>query len=388
MLDFRFISPTRFVFGRNAESALSAEAAKIGPRILLHYGGGSIKKSGLYDRVKASLAEAGAECFELGGVQPNPALSLVREGIGLCRAEGITGILAVGGGSVIDSAKAIAIGVPYEGDVWDFFTGRAEADAVLPVGVILTIPAAGSEGSTGTVVTDYEVRSKFAYNSDLLRPAFALMNPELTFTLPPYQTAAGVVDMISHVMERYFTQTESVDLTDGLCETVIRSIVKAAPRVFENPEDYEARATIMWAGTIAHNNLVGLGRQDDWASHDIEHELSAQYDVAHGAGLAVVFPAWMKYVYRENVQRFVQFAVRVWNVDYTAGEEEAAALEGIRRHKAFYESIGMPTSLPALGVTDDRYEAMAGQATRNGPLGSFKKLAAEDVVAIYKLAAG
>ena len=388
MLDFKFISPTKFVFGRNAEDALTKEAETLGGKVLLHYGGGSIKTSGLYGRVKASLDEAGVDCVELGGVKPNPALSLVREGVDLCRAEGVTGILAVGGGSVIDSAKAIAVGVPYEGDVWDFYTGKAKASSALPIGVILTIPAAGSEGSNGSVVSDYDTKSKCAYGTDLLRPAFALMNPELTYTLPPYQTAAGIVDMISHVMERYFTRVRAVDVTDGLCESVIRSVVKAAPKVLENPEDYDARAEIMWAGTIAHNDLLGLGRRGDWASHGIEHELSAQYDVAHGAGLAVVFPAWMKYVYKEDLARFVQFAVRVWDVDYTAGEEEKAALEGVRRHKAFYDSIGMPTTLTALGVTDDRYETMAREALRKGPLGSFKRLSHDDIVAIYRLAAG
>lgn len=388
MIDFRFISPTQFVFGKEAEKALPTEAAKLGGKILFHYGGGSIKASGLYDRVKTSLKKAGIEFVELGGVKPNPALALVREGINLCRGENISGILAVGGGSVIDSAKAIAVGVPYEKDVWDFFTGKVQASTALPLGVILTIPASGSEASDSTVVSDYSKKLKLPYATDLMRPVFALMNPELTFTLPPYQTAAGIVDIISHVMERYFTPVQAVDLTDGLCEAVIRSVVKAAPKVFANPEDYNARAEIMWAGMIAHNNLVGLGRQADWASHRIEHELSAQYDVAHGAGLAVIFPAWMKYVYKENIARFVQFAVRVWDVDYTAGEENAIALEGIRRHKVFYESIGMPTTLSALGVMDDRYRLMARQAVAKGPLGSLKKITEDDAVAIYKLAAG
>jgi alcohol dehydrogenase YqhD (iron-dependent ADH family) len=387
MLNFEFFSPTRFIFGRDAETALVDQAKTLGTKILLHYGGGSIKKSGLYDRVKTSLKEAGVDFAELGGVKPNPALSTVREGIELCRAEGVTGILAVGGGSVIDSGKAIAIGVPYQGDVWDFYTRKAVIEQALPIGVILTLPAAGSEGSDGSVVTDTDTQSKFDCGSELIRPKFALLNPELSYTLPPYQTAVGAVDMISHVMERYFTNTEAVDVTDRLCESVIRSVIKAAPKTLDDPEDYEARAAIMWAGTIAHNNILGVGREHDWASHNIEHELSAQYDVAHGAGLAVVFPAWMTYVYETNIQRFVQFAVRVWDVDYTAGEEKAAALEAIRRHKAFYRSLGMPTSLRELGITDDRYVIMAEKATRNGSLGGFKKLNKDDVVAIYKLAA-
>ncbi len=388
MIDFRFISPTQFVFGRNAEEALIKESSKLGGKILLHYGGGSIKNSGLYDRVKEYLAKAGTKVVELGGVKPNPVLSTVREAIDLCRAEGITGILAVGGGSVIDSAKSIAIGVPYDGDVWDFYSGKATVAEALPVGVILTIPAAGSEGSNGSVVTDEDTRSKFASGSDLMRPVFSLMNPELTFTLSPYQTACGITDMISHVMERYFTNTEDVGLTDRLGEALIRTVIDAAPKVMADPEDYEARAELMWASTVAHTDIVGLGREDDWASHQIEHELSAQYDVAHGAGLAVVFPAWMTHVRKENLERFIQFAVRVWDVDYVAGREDETALEGIRRHKAFYESIGMPTSLSALGVTDNRYDIMADKAMRDGPFGGLKKLSKEDVIAIYTLAEG
>lgn len=386
MLDFRFISPTQFVVGRNAEEALVSEASKLGDKILLHYGGGSIKKSGLYDRVKKYLAEAGVGYVELGGVKPNPALTMVRQGIDLCRTENITGILAVGGGSVIDSAKAIAIGVPYDGDVWDFYAGSGAPSESLPVGVILTIPAAGSEGSTGSVVTDEDTQSKFDAGSDVMRPVFSLMNPELTFTLSPYQTACGIVDMISHVMERYFTNTEDVGLTDRLSEAVIRSVIETAPKVFANPEDYQARAELMWASTIAHNDVTGLGREHDWASHQIQHELSAQYDVAHGAGLAVVFPAWMTHVRKENLSRFVQFALRVWNVDYVAGREDEIALEGIRRHRAFYESIGMPTNLAALGVNDNRYGIMADKAMRDGSFGGLKKLNKEDVIAIYTLA--
>lgn len=388
MLDFKFVSPTQFVFGRNAEEALIEESKKLGSKVLFHYGGGSIKKSGLYDRVKAYLAKAGVGYVELGGVKPNPTLAMVQEGIDLCRAEGVTGILAVGGGSVIDSAKAIAIGIPYSGDVWDFYTGKAEVTEARPVGVILTIPAAGSEGSMGSVVTDESTQSKFACNHDLMRPAFSLMNPELTFTLSPYQTACGIVDMISHVMERYFTRVGDVGLTDRLCEAVIRTVIDAGPKVLADPLNYEARAELMWASTIAHNDVVGLGREDDWASHQIEHELSAQYDVAHGAGLAVVFPAWMKYVRNEDISRFVQFALRVWDVEYVAGKDDEVAMVGIRRHKAFYDSIGMPTSLSALGVTDNRYDKMAEKTVRNGPFGGMMKLTKEDVIAIYTLAEG
>lgn len=387
MLNFTYHSPTKFVFGDNAEASLVQEASRLGTKILIHYGGGSIKKSGLYGRVKSYLAEAGVEFVELGGVKPNPALTTVREGIDLCRAEGVTGILAVGGGSVIDSAKGIALGVPYNGDVWDFYTGREVTEA-LPLGTILTLPAAGSEGSGGSVITDEDTQSKFHCGADILRPVFSLLNPKLTYTLPPWQTAAGIVDMISHVMERYFSNTENVDMTDRLCESVIRSVIDAAPAVLEDPENYEARAQVMWAGTVAHVDIVGLGREDDWASHDIEHELSAQYGVTHGAGLAVIFPAWMKYVYKTNLQRFVQFAVRVWDVDYVAGREEQVALEGIRRQMAFYRSIGMPVTLEGLGISDNRYDIMAEKAMRHGSLGGLKKLSKKDVVAIYTLAEG
>ena len=386
MNDFTFYSPTRFVFGRNAEEALVREAPGLGTKILLHYGGGSIKKTGLYDRVKKYLDEAGVGFVELGGVKPNPALSLVREGIDLCRTEGVTGILAVGGGSVIDSAKGIAVGVPYEGDVWDFYTGK-EVEAALPIGTILTIPAAGSEVSNGSVVTDEETQSKFYTGSDLIRPKFSLMNPELTYTLPPYQTAAGMVDMITHVMERYFTNTPNVDLTDRFGESIIRTVVKTAPAVLADPEEYEARAQIMWAGTMAHGDHAGLGREQDWASHDIEHELSAQYGVTHGAGLAVIFPAWMTHVWKENPGRFVQFATRVWDIDYVVGEEERIISEAIEKQKAFYRSIGMPVSLSELGISDNRYDIMAEKAMRHGSLGGLKKLTKEDVVEIYRLAA-
>jgi len=386
MLNFSYVSPTQFVFGSNAEASLVEESSKLGKVILLHYGGGSIVKSGLYERIKKYLAKTSAKIIELGGVKPNPSLALVRKGIELCRTQGVTGVLAVGGGSVIDSAKAIAIGVPYSGDVWDFFTEKATAAAALPLGVVLTLPAAGSEGSSSSVITDVPSKSKFDYEHDLMRPVFSLMNPELTYTLSPFQTACGVTDMISHVLERYFTHTEDVDLSDRLCEAVLRSVIITAPKVLANPTDYAGRAELMWASTIAHIDLVGLGREGDWASHRIEHELSAQYEVAHGAGLAVIFPAWMEYVLKENLSKTVQFALRIWNVEYVAGRETQIALEGIRRLKNFYDSIGMPTNLKTLGVKDNRYNVMAEKAVRSGPLGGVKKLDKEDVVSIYALA--
>ena len=322
MENFEFYSPTRIIFGRGTEEKVGELTKEYGTKVLLHYGGGSIKKYGLYDKVVKSLQDAGVDFIELGGVQPNPRLGLVKEGIKICRENDIDFILAVGGGSVIDSAKAISLGVPYEGDVWDFFMGKALPEKNLPVGVVLTIPAAGSESSNSVVITKEEGLLKRSCNNDINRPVFAIMNPELTFTLPPYQTASGVVDMMAHIMERYFTHQTDVDLTDGLCESMLKTIMKNALIVMEEPDNYDARAELMWAGTLAHNGLVGTGRIGDWASHAIEHELSAMYDVAHGAGLAVVFPAWMKYVYKHNVNRFAQFAVNVFNVDYDFANPE------------------------------------------------------------------
>jgi len=386
MQDFMYSCPTKILFGKDSEGQIGTLSRQIGKKILLHYGGGSIKASGLYDRCVESLREAGVDFVELGGVKPNPRLSLVHEGIALCRKEKVEGILAVGGGSVIDSAKAIAAGVPYDGDVWDFFEEKETIKEALPVGVVLTIPAAGSEASPATVVTNEAKTDKRGLIHENLRPVFAVMNPVRTFTLPPYQTACGAADIIAHVMERYFTNEPNVDFSDRMCESLLKTMITQAPRVLENPEDYHARAEIMWAGTIAHNDLLGRGRVEDWSSHDIEHELSAFYDVAHGAGLAVVFPAWMKFVYKENIQRFIQFAVRVWDVPYTALDEERTALEGIRRMKEFFSSIGLPVTISELGITERNFEEMAGKAVKGDTLGSFRKLTKEDVVRIYELA--
>lgn len=387
MENFEFYSPTRIIFGRGTEEKVGELTKEYGTKVLLHYGGGSIKKYGLYDKVVKSLQDAGVDFIELGGVQPNPRLGLVKEGIKICRENDIDFILAVGGGSVIDSAKAISLGVPYEGDVWDFFMGKALPEKNLPVGVVLTIPAAGSESSNSVVITKEEGLLKRSCNNDINRPVFAIMNPELTFTLPPYQTASGVVDMMAHIMERYFTHQTDVDLTDGLCESMLKTIMKNALIVMEEPDNYDARAELMWAGTLAHNGLVGTGRIGDWASHAIEHELSAMYDVAHGAGLAVVFPAWMKYVYKHNVNRFVQFAVNVFNVNYDFANPERTALEGIRRLMDFFRRIGMPTNLEELGIPDDRLEEMASKCKRpnNGRLGYFVPLTEEDILEILKL---
>ncbi len=387
MENFEFYSPTRIIFGRGTEEKAGELAREYGKKVLLHYGGGSIKKYGLYDRVVQSLREAGVDFMELGGVEPNPRLELVQEGIRICRENNIDFILAVGGGSVIDSAKAISLGVPYQGDVWDFFMGKALPEKNLPVGVVLTIPAAGSEASNSVVITKEEGLLKRSCNNDINRPVFAIMNPEISFTLPPYQTASGIVDMMAHIMERYFTHQTDVGLTDGLCESLLKAIIKNALIVMEEPENYNARAELMWAGTLAHNGIVGTGRIGDWASHAIEHELSALYDVAHGAGLAVVFPAWMLYVYKHNINRFAQFAVNVFNVDYDYASPEKTALEGIRQLKKFFQRIGMPTSLKELNIPTDSLEEMARKCKRpnQGKLGYFLPLTEEDILAIYRL---
>lgn len=388
MENFTFQNPTRIIFGKGTESQVGAETRKYADKILLHYGGGSIKKSGLYDRVVKSLKDAGIEFVELAGVRPNPRLSLVRQGIEICRKEGIRFILAVGGGSVIDSAKAIAVGVPYEGDVWDFYVGKAQVKEALPVGVVLTIPAAGSESSPSSVITNEDGWYKRGLTTDHIFPRFAIMNPELTYTLPNYQTACGAADIMAHIMERYFTNTRDVELTDRLCEAGMKTLINNVPKALANPSDYAARAEIMWTATVAHNNLLGTGREEDWASHGIEHEISGIYDIAHGAGLAIVFPAWMQYVYKHDVQRFAQFAVRVWDVDYNFFNPEETALKGIQKLKEFFSSIGLPVSLREAGIDDIRLEEMAEKCTDSDThtVGNFVKLNKQAVYDILTLA--
>lgn len=388
MENFILNSGTKIIFGRDTEKYLGDEIKNYGSKVLLHYGGGSIKKTGLYDKVVQVLKDSGLDFVELSGVQPNPRLSLVHEGIELCRKEGIDFILAVGGGSVIDSAKAIALGVPYDGDVWDFFEGKAVPKENLPVGVVVTIAAAGSEASDSAVITNEDGWYKKGLNVELNRPKFAILNPENTFSVPPYQTACGIADMMAHVMERYFTKVPNVDLTDRMCEGVLKSIMRNAPIVLQQPDNYDARAEIMWASTIAHNNWLGTGRIADFGSHKIEHELSAIYDVPHGAGLAVVFPAWMKYVYKHDINRFVKFATRVMGVEMDFDDPERTVLEGIERLKDFFRSLGLPVTLKELGIPYDRLEEMADKCTKNDTMkvGNFVKLGKADVMNIFELA--
>ncbi len=389
MRNFTFLNTTQIIFGKGTEDTVGAEVKKYAKKVLLHYGGGSIKKSGLYDRTVKSLKAAGVDFIELGGVKPNPRLSLIHEGIELCRSNGVDFILAVGGGSVIDSAKGIATGVPYDGDVWDFYVKKATATQALPIGVILTIPAAGSESSPASVVTKEEGQLKRDIGYEFLRPKFAILNPEQCFTLPAWQVACGSADIMAHIMERYFTNTRNVDLTDRLCEATLTTMINHVPTALANPKDYDAFAEIMWAGTIAHNDLLGRGREEDWASHSIEHEISGIYDIAHGAGLAIIFPAWMKHVYKNDISRFVQFAVRVWKVEQDFANPEKTALAGIAKIEEFFRSIGLPVRLSEAGIEDNRYEEMAEKCVDSwggGTVGNFVKLRKEDIVKIYELA--
>lgn len=387
MNNFTFSQPTQIIFGKDVENQAGQEARKYGTKVLLHYGGGSIKRSGLYDRVTASLRNAGVEWRELGGVQPNPRLSLVKEGISLSREFGADIILAAGGGSVIDSAKAMAAGVMYDGDVWDFYSGRAFPQEALPVGVVLTISAAGSEASNSSVITNEDGWLKFGLSADCLRPKFSLCNPQLTCTVPPYQTACGIADILAHVMERYFTPQRDVDVTDRMCEAVMIGIMENARKVMTDPSSYEARAEIMWAGTVAHNDIVGVGRSGDWSSHQIEHEISAIYDIPHGAGLAIVFPAWMKHVYKHDIARFKQFAQRVFEIADDFGDDESIATEGIARLESFFSEIGLPVTLSEANIPHDRLDEMAQKCgSRSANVGNYAKLTKDTVRQILELA--
>lgn len=387
MQNFDFYSPTYFAFGKSKEKETGTLVKRFGgTKVLLHYGGGSIKKNGAYDSVVRSLNEAGIPFVELGGVKPNPRSGLVYEGIELCRKEGVDFILAVGGGSSIDSAKAIALGVPYEGDFWDFYETDRIVTEALPVGTVLTIAAAGSEGSSGSVITKEESLLKWSAGGDAIRPKFSILNPEYTCTLGAYQTACGITDILVHVMERYFTNTRHVETTDRVCEAIMNSVITEAPKVMGNLQDYEARANIMWAGMIAHNNIAGVGREQDWATHDMEHELSAFYDCAHGAGLAVLSPAWMKYVYKQDVMRFAQFAVRVWGCSMDFADPERTALEGIARWEHFLQSIGMPLSFEDLGAREEDIPKMVEHLSKRGGIGRFVRILDKEAEDIFRLA--
>ena len=389
MENFTFYSPTYFVFGKEEENNTGKYVKRFGgSRVLIHYGGGSVVRSGLLDRVKASLEAEGISYVELGGVRPNPRSGLVYEGIELSRKEKVDFVLAVGGGSTIDSSKAIAAGTLYDGDFWDFCQGK-DVEKALPIGTVLTIAAAGSEGSPDSVITKEEGMLKRGGHGEALRPSFSILNPALTQTLPAWQTACGVTDIMAHLFERYFTNTEDVEVTDRMIEGLLCTMIHEAPKVMENPDDYQARANIMWAGMLAHNNCCGVGRGQDWASHDMEHELSAIYDCAHGAGLAVVFPAWMTYTMQHDVKRFAQLAVRVWGCSMDFTHPEVTAKAGIEALRRFLKSIGMPGNFGELGAKEEDIERMAHTACygngREGHIGGFVSLDEGDLKAIYRL---
>lgn len=392
MQDFIYYAPTEVVFGKESEKQVAQLINKYGGhKVLVHYGGKSAKTSGLLDEICGYLREGGVDYVELGGVVPNPRLSLVHKGVQIVREEKIDFILAIGGGSVIDSAKAIAFGAKYDRDVWDFFVHKAEATDTLPVATVLTLPAAGSEMSESLVITNEDGNVKLGYSNDLCRPKFSIMNPERTFTLPAWQTAAGVTDMMMHTMERYFSHDTDMTLTDNIAEAVLRTLRECVFAVLKDPKDYRNRAQIMWGGSVAHNDLTGLGLVGDWATHQIEHELSAMFDVTHGAGLAVMWPSWARYVYKEDILRFVRFAVNVWDVPNDYNDPEATALKGIACAEQFFHAIGMPITIHELigrDVTDAEIHEMASRCTRRDTItqGNFKKLHTDDIEEIYRMA--
>jgi alcohol dehydrogenase YqhD (iron-dependent ADH family) len=392
MIDFNYYAPTEVVFGKNAEEQTARLVKHYGGhKLLVHYGGSSAQRSGLLDKICTLLKEAGIGYVTLGGVVPNPRLSKVHEGIELCRKEGVDFILAVGGGSVIDSAKAIAFGADYDGEVWDFYAGKAHPATALPVASVLTIPAAGSEMSESSVITNEDGDVKLGYSNNICRPKFAIMNPERTFTLPPYQTAAGVTDIMMHMMERYFSHEGDMTVTDNLTESLLRTMKECVFDVLKNPEDYRNRAQIMWGGSLAHNGLTGCGRDSDWATHQLEHELSGMFDATHGAGLAAIWPSWARYVMQEDISRFVRFAVNVMGIENDFTNPEATAMKGIEAMERFYHAIGMPINIHELigrEITDSEIKEMVRKCTHGYTTtqGRFKTLHAEDIEKIYNMA--
>ena len=395
MKDFNYFAPTEVVFGKSSEEQVAFLVKKYGgSKVLVHYGGQSAVRSGLLDKICSLLSEASIPFVTLGGVVPNPRLSLAQKGIELCRKEGIDFILAVGGGSVIDSGKCISMGVANPDiNVWDIYLGKAVPSNALPVASVLTIPAAGSEMSESTVITNEDGDVKLGYSDNILRPKFAIMNPERTFTLPPYQTAAGVTDMMMHTMERYFTKDDDMDFTTDLAEASLRNIKNAVFSVLKDPKNYRYRAQIMWGGSLMHNGLTGCGVSDDWATHQLEHELSGMFDVTHGAGLAAIWPSWARYVMHENLSRFVRFAVNVMDVPNDFTDPEGTALKGIEAMECFYHAIGMPINIKELigkDISDEEIHEMTRKCSRDftATCGCLKTLKAEDMKAIYQMARG
>lgn len=379
---FELYNPTKLIFGADKVKQLGELVKPYGTRILLVYGGGSIKKSGLYDDVLFRLNEIGATVHELPGIEPNPRLTTVNKGIDICRTEKIEFVLAVGGGSVLDAAKAIAAGAKHGGDVWDFTIHRATIQDALPIGTVLTLAATGSEMNGNAVISNWETKQKRGMGSKLIYPKFSILDPKLTYTVPVDQTVNGIVDIMSHVFEQYFSLTTDIPLQERFAESILLTVIENGEKAIADGTDYDARANLLLAGTYALNGTLPTGVTTDWATHGIEHEVSAIYDIAHGAGLAILFPNWMKHVYKERVGKFVQYALRVWHVDPQGKNDEEIALEGIEATRAYFTRIGAPATLGELGINDEHLDRMAEEATQFGPIGSFKQLTKDDVVSI------
>ncbi|WP_409344412.1 iron-containing alcohol dehydrogenase [Paenibacillus sp. MBLB4367] len=384
MNTFTFYNPTRLIFGKGTLEQLLTQIPQYGTNVLVVYGGGSIKRNGIYDGVMRHLKQLNATVHELSGVEPNPRLTTVRKGVDICRKEGVDFILAVGGGSVIDCVKAIAVGAKYEGDVWDVITRKAAATDALPFGTVLTLAATGSEMNSGSVITNWETQEKYGWGSPHAFPKFSILDPEHTYSVPKDQTVYGTVDIMSHILEQYFHHTPNTPVQSAFCEALLRTVIATAPTLLEQPESYEHRETILYSGTIALNGMLSMGARGDWATHNIEHAVSAVYDIPHGGGLAILFPNWMERVLDEGVARFKQFAVNVFGIDPAGKDDRETALEGIRALRAFWTSIGAPARLADYGIGDDKLELMTDKAMVYGPFGNFKKLERNDVLAIYR----
>ena len=384
MQNFTFYNPTKLIFGKGQLEQLKSEIPQYGRKVLLVYGGGSIKRNGLYDSVMSTLNEINAEVFELQGVEPNPRLTTVKKGIDICKTEGIDVLLAVGGGSVIDCTKAIAAGAKYDGDVWDFMTRKAVAKEALPFGTVLTLAATGSEMNAGSVITNWETNEKFGWGSPVTFPRFSILDPVNTYSVPRDQTIYGMVDMMSHVFEHYFHHVTNTPLQDQWCESILRTVIETAPKLLEDLESYEHRETILYCGTMALNGMVNMGYNGDWATHNIEHAVSAVYDIPHGGGLAILFPNWMKYNLDANVGRFKQIAERVFDVSPDGKSDREVALEGIEKLRNFWSSIGAPSRLADYNINDEQLDIMAEKTVIFGEFGNFKKLNKEDVKAILQ----
>ncbi|MDX8290296.1 iron-containing alcohol dehydrogenase [Metabacillus indicus] len=384
MENFTYHNPTKLIFGKDQLQQLQTEVPKYGKNVLLVYGGGSIKRNGLYDKVLAELEKTGSNVFELSGVEPNPRLSTVHRGVNICKSENIDFLLAVGGGSVIDCTKAVAAGAKYDGDAWDIVTKKHTPSEALPFGTVLTLAATGSEMNAGSVITNWETQEKYGWGSPLTFPKFSILDPVNTYTVPQDQTVYGMVDMMSHVFEQYFHHTKNTPLQDRFCESTLKTVMETAPKLMKDLENYELRETILYSGTIALNGSLQMGYRGDWATHNIEHAVSAVYDIPHAGGLAILFPNWMRHTLDENLDRFKQLAVRVFEVDSEGKSDRDVALEGIDKLSAFWSSLGAPSRLADYDITDEKLDLIADKAMANGEFGNFKKLNKEDVLAILR----